>query len=83
MSKLVSFAQDQPKKHEVKQIIPQKDSSWMFQPAAFEQIKLAMKNSVSQEDGPRTEASTFLTKQCEPDPQFQLALIHVIRSFQG
>jgi len=41
-------------------------------------IEVALVNSISQNDSLRKEASDFLTSQCEPDPQFYLALLKII-----
>jgi|APGre2960657423_1045063.scaffolds.fasta_scaffold952956_1 hypothetical protein len=38
---------------------------------AAEQIKLAMANSLSMNETLRNEAQEFLTKHCEPVPQYQ------------
>ena len=38
--------------------------------SAAEQIKMAMANSLSLNEQLRNEAQDFLTKQCEPVPQY-------------
>ena len=48
----------------------------------LEQIKIALKNSLSQDENLRKQAQEFLGKRCEPDPQFQLALLHLIKSYR-
>ena len=48
---------------------------------AIEQIKTALINSLSMDQNLRDQANLFLIKQCEPDPQFQIALLHIIKSF--
>lgn len=47
---------------------------------AISQIKTALMNSLSNDAALRDEANQFLMKQCEPDPQFQIALLHIIKS---
>ena len=32
------------------------------------------------DQGLRDQANQFLIKQCEPDPQFQIALLHIIKN---
>ena len=43
-------------------------------------IKNALVNSLSLDAGLRDQAQSFLTKQSEPDPNFQTALLHLIKS---
>lgn len=50
---------------------------------AIKQIKSALVNSLSTDAALRDEANSFLIKQCEPDPQFQIALLHIIKSRAG
>ncbi len=45
---------------------------------AIEQIKLALINSLSMNEQLRNQAMDFLTNQCEPNPEFQQALFHII-----
>ena len=47
---------------------------------AISQIKTALINSLSMDAALRDEANQFLIKQCEPDPQFQIALLYIIKS---
>ena len=48
---------------------------------AVEQIKVAMENSLSMNEQLRKEAQEFITKQCEPVPQYQQVLLHIIMSY--
>lgn len=48
---------------------------------AAEQIKLAMANSLSMNETLRNEAQEFLTKHCEPVPQYQQVLLHIIAGY--
>lgn len=48
---------------------------------AVEQIKMAMANSLSLNEQLRNEAQEFLTKQCEPVPQYQQVLLHIVASY--
>ena len=48
---------------------------------AVEQIKVAMANSISLNEQLRNEAQEFLTKHCEPLPQYQQVLLHIIASY--
>ena len=43
-----------------------------------EQIKLALINSLSMNEQLRTQSLEFLTTQCEPNPELQLALLNII-----
>ncbi len=45
---------------------------------AIEQIKIALVNSLSMNDQLRNQSLDFLTNQCEPNPEFQLVLLHII-----
>ena len=45
------------------------------------EIKNALANSLSLDATLRDQAQNFLIKQCEPDPQFQIALLHIIKSY--
>ena len=47
---------------------------------AIESIKTALVNTLSMDQGLRDQANQFLIKQCEPDPQFQIALLHIIKN---
>lgn len=49
--------------------------------SAAEQIKMAMANSLSLNEQLRNEAQDFLTKQCEPVPQYQQVLLYIIASY--
>ena len=49
----------------------------------IEQIKLALANSISMNDQLRNQALDFLTNQCEPNPEFQLALLYIISHNNG
>jgi hypothetical protein len=49
--------------------------------SAAQQIKQAMANSLSLNQALRSEAQEFLTKQCEPVPQYQQVLLHIIMSY--
>lgn len=51
------------------------------QAAVINQIKLALANSLSLDSTLRDEALKFLIDECEPDPNFQLALLHIIKSY--
>ena len=50
---------------------------------ALEQIKIALVNSLSLDDTLRNQSLDFLTNHCEPNPEFQLALLFIISSNQG
>ena len=45
------------------------------------EIKNALANSLSLDAALRDQAQNFLIKQCEPDPQFQTALLQIIKSY--
>ena len=51
--------------------------------SAVQQIKLAMANSLSMNQQLRNEAQEFITKQCEPIPQYQQVLLHIISSYNS
>ena len=53
----------------------------MVDQTSIEQIKQALKNSLSLDQTLREQANHFLIKQCEPNPTFQLALLHIIKSY--
>ena len=46
-------------------------------------IKNALVNSLSLDAALRDQAQNFLIKQCEPDPNFQTALLHIIKSYSN
>ena len=48
---------------------------------SINEIKNALVNSLSLDAGLRDQAQNFLIKQCEPDPNFQTALLHIIKSY--
>ena len=43
-----------------------------------EQIKQAIANSLSMNEQVRSQSLTFLTTECEPNPDLQLALLNII-----
>ena len=43
-----------------------------------EKIKLALINSLSMNDQLRSQSLEFLTSQCEPNPELQIALLNII-----
>lgn len=47
------------------------------------QIQLALINSLSLNKQERDHSFRFLTKECEPNPAFQLALLHIINNPEG
>ncbi len=46
-------------------------------------IQQALINSLSMNREDRDNSAKFLTKECEPNPAFQLALIHIIEKPEG
>jgi len=47
------------------------------------QIKVALINSISMVKEERDESFHYLTKDCEPNPAFQLALLQIINNPEG
>ena len=64
----------------IKITIPTSTNNYTME-QAVEQIKMAMANSLSLNEQLRNEAQEFLTKQCEPVPQYQQVLLHIVASY--
>jgi len=47
------------------------------------QIEQALTHSISGDQNLREESHRFLTRDCEPNPLFQLALLHIIENPNG
>jgi hypothetical protein len=63
-------------------------AQYLFQPdlspnhdAIILRIKQALANSLSLDANLRDEAMHFLIEECEPDPNFQLVLLQIIKSY--
>jgi hypothetical protein len=46
-------------------------------------IEQALADTIGMDSERRQKATDFLLQECEPDPQFQLALLHIIKTSGG
>ena len=54
-----------------------------FQNLEILQIEQALTHSISLDQNQRDESHKFLSRECEPNPLFQLALLHIIENPNG